>query len=282
MKTLGYYNGRFDELDKMTIPMTDRVCWFGDGCFDTTYSRNYVIHNINEHVDRFYRSAGLLDIKLPYTQDEFKALLNDLVAKMDTDENFIYFQATRGGYGPRSHVYDPTIPPNIWVVMDPRSVRPIDRKFKLITVPDLRALTCNIKTLNLLPSIMAMQQAHEQGCDEVVFHRNGRVTECAHSNINLIKDGTFITAPTDNLILSGIARQNLINKCNELGYPVSETAFTVDDLFTADEVVISSSGSFALQVVEIDGKPVGGRAPEMLRAIQQSLLADYLEETKAR
>ncbi|MCR5781202.1 MAG: aminotransferase class IV [Clostridia bacterium] len=279
MKTLGFYNGRFDELENMTIPMTDRVCWFGDGCFDTTYSRNYIIHNIDEHVDRFFRSAGLIDLKIPYSQEEFKELLRTLVRHMDTDENFVYFQATRGGYGPRSHTYDPAVPPNIWVVFNPRTVRPIDTKFRLITMPDTRALTCHIKSLNLLPAVLGMQAAQIAGCDEVIFHRDGRVTECAHSNVNIIRNNTLITAPTDNLILSGIARRNLLNKCHELGYAVSETPFTVDDLFTADEVVISSSGSFALQAVEIDGRPVGGKAYDMLHDIQQSLLKDYLRET---
>ena len=84
MKTLGYYNGKFDELDKMMIPMNDRVCYFGDGVYDATLARNYKIFAIDEHIDRFFNSAGLLKIKIPYTKDEVKALLNEMLQKMES------------------------------------------------------------------------------------------------------------------------------------------------------------------------------------------------------
>ena len=84
MKTLGYYNGKYGELDEMTIPMNDRVSWFGDGVYDAGPSRNYEIFAIDEHIDRFFNSAGLLDIKMPVTKPELKELLQEMVNKMDT------------------------------------------------------------------------------------------------------------------------------------------------------------------------------------------------------
>ena len=96
MKNLGYYNGLCDEIENISIPMSDRVCFFGDGIYDATYSRNYNIFSLDEHIDRFYNSAKLLEIELPYSKSEMKELLNDMVRKMDTGENFVYFQATRG------------------------------------------------------------------------------------------------------------------------------------------------------------------------------------------
>ena len=94
-----------------------------------------------------------------------------------------------------------------------------------------------------------------------------------------IKDGIFITHPADHFILPGIARIHLINTCKQLGYGVDERPFTMKELMDADEVIVSSSGSFCLQVSDVDGTPVGGKAPEMLKKIQDALVADFLEKT---
>lgn len=279
MKNLGYYNGRYDEIENMQIPMGDRVCFFGDGVYDATYSRNYKVFTLDEHVDRFYRSAELLRIELPHTKDELKALINELVKKVDTGENFVYWQTTRGT-GIRNHVF-PTdnSKANIWITVVPKNIVDTYKRVKLITMEDTRFLHCNIKTLNLLPAVMASQKAKEEGCDEVVFHRNGRVTECAHSNVHIIRNGVFITAPTDNLILSGIARRHLIKACGELGVPVEEREYFLPELFDADEILISSAGSLGLAASELDGKAVGGKAPELLKAIQDKVQEEFIRET---
>ena len=144
---------------------------------------------------------------------------------------------------------------------------------------DTRFFHCNVKTLNLIPSVIASENAKQAGCDETVFHRSGRVTECAHSNVHIIKDGVFVTAPTDNLILPGIARAHLIKACRKLGIPVSETPYTLDELMNADEIIVSSSGSLCLAAEEVDGKAVGGKAPELLKKLQDEVLREFMEET---
>ncbi|MDR1906021.1 MAG: D-amino acid aminotransferase [Clostridiales bacterium] len=278
MKNLGYYNGKFDELDKMTVPFNDRVCFFGDGVYDATYSRNYKIYALDDHIDRFYNSAGLLDINLPLTKKEMKELLYEMVKKVETGDLFVYWQATRGTQI-RNHSFDPKIKANIWIVLKPAKVKDVTKKMKVITAEDTRFLHCNIKTLNLLPSVMASQKAESIGCEETILHRAGRVTECAHSNVSILKDGKFITAPTDHLILPGITRMHIIKMCKKLGIPVDETPFTLDELFSADEVVISSAGQLAIGASEIDGKPVGGKAAELLKKIQDALMEEFYEET---
>lgn len=280
MKNLGYYNGQFGEAEEMMIPMNDRVCYFGDGVYDATYSRNYKIFALDEHIDRIYNSAALLKIEIGQTKEEMKAILNEMVSKMDTGSNFVYWQVTRGT-GKRNHVF-PTdgSKANLWITISPKDIVDVYKKIKLITMEDTRFLHCNIKTLNLIPSVMASQKAKEAGCDETVLHRGDRVTECAHSNVHIIKDGIFMTAPTDHLILPGIARAHLIKACKKLGFGVDETPFTLDDLMNAEEVIVSSSGSLCLAAEEIDGKPVGGKAPEMLKAIQDEVLREFMEETK--
>ena len=97
--------------------------------------------------------------------------------------------------------------------------------------------------------------------------------------MHIIKDGAFVTAPTDNLILPGIARAHLIKACKKLGIPVSEVPYTVDELMNADEIIVSSSGSLCLAAEEIDGKRVGGKAPELLKKLQDEVLREFIEET---
>lgn len=280
MKNLGYYNGRYGEIEEMQIPMLDRVCFFGDGVYDATYSRNYKIFTLKEHIDRFYSSADQLGIDIPVCKRELSSLLEEMVKKMDTGENFVYWQATRGT-GIRNHVFPSDgSKANLWITITPKDIVDTYKKVKLITMEDTRFLHCNIKTLNLLPAVMASEKAKQEGCDEVIFHRNGRVTECAHSNVHIIKDGVFITAPTDNLILPGIARRHLINACNKLGIPVEEREYNLDELFSADEILISSAGSLGLAAEELDKRPVGGKAPELLKKLQDEVQREFIEQTE--
>ncbi len=277
MKTLGYYNGKFDEADKMMIPMNDRVCYFGDGVYDATLARNYKIFAIDEHIDRFFNSAGLLKIKIPHTKDEVKALLYEMLGKMDSGNMFVYWQVTRGT-GMRNHAF-PDTPANMWVMLKPAELKDMGRKLKLVTAEDTRFFHCNIKTLNLIPSVMAAQNAESQGCDETVFHRGDRVTECAHSNVHIIQDGMLKTAPADNLILPGIARAHLIAMCKKLGIPVNETPYTVDELMHAEEVIVTSSSQLCMLAETVDGQPVGGKQPELAARLQQALLDEFYAAT---
>ena len=279
MINLGYYNGKFDELEKMYIPMNDRASYFGDGCYDTAYSRNHIIYNLDEHIDRFYLSASLLRIEIPHTKNELKNILNTMLSKVDSGECFIYWQVTRGT-GIRSHAF-PTgdSKANMWITITPEEVFGTDVTQKVITVEDTRYLHCNIKTLNLLPSVLAIQKAVEAGCDEAIFHRNGRITECAHSNVHIIKNETIITAPADNLILHGIARANLIKISKKLGYKVEEREYSLSELMDADEVILTNCGAFCTPVTEIDGIKVGGKARQIIKNLQNALYDDFYTNT---
>lgn len=276
MENLGYYNGKFGPLEEMQVPMLDRACYFGDGVYDATCAHNHVIYSLEEHIDRFYNSARLLEIRIPYTKEEMSAILKDMVSKVDSGDQFVYWQATRGT-AIRNHQYgNKNFDANIWIMLTPTEKANTYVKVKLITEKDTRFYHCNIKTLNLIPSVMAAEKARQAGVDETVFYRDGgRVTECAHSNISIIKNGVFRTAPLDCLILPGIARKHLIQMCGKLGIPVDETPFHLDDLMDADEVIVSSSSNFCLQATEIDGKSVGGKAPELLAALQKALVEDF-------
>ena len=278
MKNLGYYNGRIGLIEEMTVPMNDRAGYFGDGIYDATYSRNHIIYALDEHIDRFFNSARLVGMEVPMSKEALSSLLCDLVRRVDDGEQFVYWQLTRGT-SPRNHVF-PDVPPNLWVMLKPASVKDTYERVRLITIEDTRFYHCNIKTLNLLPNVLAAQQAELAGAQESVFHRGDRVTECAHSNVHIIRNETLITAPTDNLILPGIARAHIITAAKMLGYAVEERPFTVSEMMAADEVMISSAGSFCIAADAINGTPVGGRSPEMLRRLQDALVADWLSKTE--
>ena len=280
MENLGYYNGKFGPLDEMTVPMNDRVHWFGDGVYDAGPARNYKIFAIDEHIDRFFNSAKLLEIEMPCTKQELKDLLNKLVKEVDTGDLFVYYQVTRGT-GIRDHAFTKG-PGNLWVMLKPASISDGLTPIKLITEPDTRFFHCNIKTLNLIPSVMATEKAKRAGCQETVFYREGgRITECAHSNVHIIKDGALCTAPLDNLILPGIARKHLIEAANRLGIPVHEEPYYLEDLFAAEEVLVTSSSNLCLHANEIDGKPVGGKQPELIEKLRQEVLGEFLSATEA-
>ena len=278
MENLGYYNGKFGLLEEMQVPMLDRACYFGDGVYDATYCRNHKIFALDDHMDRFFNSAALLNINIPHTKEELKEILCEMVKKVDSDEQFVYWQVSRGT-GLRNHAFSGEDKGNIWIMLKPGKVKPTSVTARMITGEDTRFFHCNIKTLNLIPSVMAAAKAEAQGYDECILHRNGRVTECAHSNISIIKDGVFRTAPTDNLILPGIARKHIIAMCKVLGIPVDETPFTVDELMNADEVIMSSCSCLCRQVVEIDGKAVSGKAPEILQKLQAALWDEFITST---
>lgn len=280
MENLGYYDGHYDVIERMMVPFDDRVHFYGDGVYDATCAGNHIIFNLEEHIERFYRSANLLQIEIPHTQEELKQLLTDMVQKVEGNTLFVYWQVTRG-VAPRKHIF-PSTKAKLWIMIRPQKIEDPSKQLKLLTVEDTRFLHCNIKTLNLIPNVIAAQKAELAGCDEVVFHRGDRVTECAHSNVHILKNGTLYTAPTDHYILPGIARAHLINMCHLLGIPVCEVPYTVEELMEADEILVSSSSHFCYAACEIDGKKVGGKGTALLQKLQEMLFDEYFIATKQK
>lgn len=290
MKNLGYYDGKYDLIENMTVPMSDRVCWFGDGIYEATATRNGVIYCLDEHIDRFYNSASMVEIEIPYTKEELKFVLNDLVSKVDTSETdgetFLYWQITRGANIPRNHVFPENTKANLWVTVTPRKLAEVGRASKLITYEDIRFYMCNVKTLCLLPSVLSSEAAKKAGADECILYRKeadgikNRVTEGSHSNVHCIKDGKLYTAPLDNLILPGIARKNLIKACEAIGVEVVEAPFSLDFILSADEIISTSSSNPCVVATQVDGKEVGGKAPEIIAKLNEYLANDYLTKTR--
>ena len=278
MQAIAYYDGKIGAPEELMVPFNDRVHFFGDGVYDATVGANGKVYLLRDHLDRFCTSAKALDIHIPMEKAALGELLTDLLGKVDGTTHFVYWQVTRG-INDRNHVYPEGMPGKLWVMIRPNHLNDPDVPIKLVTAPDTRFYHCNIKTLNLIPSVMAAQDAARRGVQETVFHRNGIVTECAHSNVSILKDGVFYSHPNDELILRGIAKTHMIQACYRLGITVMEKPYTLDDLRAADEIIVTSSSNFCLHACELDGAPAGGKDPGTLKAIQDAVLQEYYDYT---
>lgn len=278
MQAIAYYDGKIGAPEELMVPFNDRVHFFGDGVYDATVGANGKVYLLQDHLDRFYTSAKALDIHIPLEKAALGELLTDLLSQVAGSTHFVYWQVTRG-INDRNHVYPEGMSGKLWVMIRPNKLNDPDVPIKLVTAPDTRFYHCNIKTLNLIPSVMAAQDAARRGVQETVFHRDDIVTECAHSNVSILKDGVFYSHPNDELILRGIAKTHMIQACYRLGITVMEKPFTLDDLRAADEIIVTSSSNFCLHACEVDGVPAGGKDPETLKAIQDAVLQEYYDYT---
>lgn len=272
MKCPAYYNGTILPLEELSIPAMDRAVYFGDGVYDVAYGKNGKYFRIDDHLNRFFNSCRLLEINLGLTHDELLGELDRLLACCDDTSSFvIYFQASRGT-APREHSYPENARANLMMFINSKKLADLTHPIQLITADDIRYSMCNVKTINLIPNVMANEKAKEAGCAEAVFIRDGRVTEGSHSNVHILKDGKFITAPLDNHILPGIARSHLILLCGQLGIPVEERIYTPEELENADEILVSSTTTLCRRADRLNGKPVGGKAVALYETLRDAYL----------
>ena len=279
MEDLGYYNGRIGRLRDMSVPFLDRGHFFGDGVYEVTLARNYIIYALQEHIERLYKSAEALDINIPMSKDELSRLLSELVKMLDSPDQLVYFQVTRGT-DMRRHTYIEGMRGNIWVSLTHGLPKDIHQKIGAITAPDTRWNHCNIKCLNLVPNVMYAQKAKNVGAYETILHRNGRVTECSHSNVHIINQrGDLQTHPADELVLDGIAKRHLIRACGELGINVLEKPFSLDEMMNAKEILTSSSTAFCYICERIDGEAVGGKDTNTAELLRDTVIGYFIDAT---
>lgn len=250
--SIAYYNGKISAPEEISISPFDRALYFGDGVYDATIGKDGKAYLLSEHTERFISNAKALGIPCQYEKGELEKLIYALCKESREDICFIYFQLTRSSER-RIHSAKGIEKSNLMITVTPCAAPNPDERISLITYPDKRYLYCNIKTLNLLPSVLAATQADQRGCNEAVFVRDGIVTECAHSNISIIKDGILYTHPSGERILSGITRGCLLNEATNIGVPIKEKQFTVGELYAADEVIITSSSKLARLAKSVDG-----------------------------
>ncbi|MBQ1820262.1 MAG: aminotransferase class IV [Clostridia bacterium] len=267
MSAVGWYNGTIGKLAEMTVPILDRAVYFGDGCYEACLAVEGRAFALERHLDRFYRSLSMLSIPFATDRDALKTALRECLAAANEDCAVLYWQASRAT-APRVHAFpEGDAKPNLLITVTPKTLLPAGRTLRLITVPDVRYALCHIKTLNLIPNVLASERARASGADEAVFVRDGFVTEGAHTNVHILKNGTLFTHPANERILPGVTRLILLAICERLDVPVREQAFTKDALFSADEVLVTSSTLGVRRARTVDGAPVGGGADTLYRAI---------------
>ena len=280
MKNLGYYNGKTGLIEEITVPITDRAFYFGDGVYDAVMCRNNIPYLLCEHINRIYKNACLLSITPPLRKEELALIIKELCSKVEGEEKFVYFHFSRGS-GIRNHEFTET-KANLCIMIKPQKIENIYSKIDICSTNDIRFKMCNIKTLNLIPSVLCAQHARNNKCEESVFVRDGFVTECSHSNISILKDGKLITAPADCYILPGVTRAHLISNAKKHGIEVVEKRYSLKELIDSDEIIVTSSSKMAKGVKMVDGKKVGGKDEKTLRLLQDEIYFDYINSTHVK
>ena len=279
MRSYAFYNGAFGKRKDIKIPLSDRALFFGDAVYDAAIGRSGKVFCEDEHIERFLNNAERLSIRHTYSHALISETLGEVIAKSKLESFFLYFQLSRASES-RVHSAKRCDSANLLITIEPFELADSSSALSLITTEDLRYFYCDIKTVNLLPSVIAATKADLLGCDEAVFHRGNTVTECSRSNISIVKDGVLLTHPANNLILPGIMRKHLLSACKTLGIPFQEVPFTLDELFCADEVLVTSTTKLCKRAATVDGKAVGGKNGELASTICQYLEKEFFDFSK--
>ncbi|HEY8378559.1 MAG: D-amino-acid transaminase [Gemmatimonadota bacterium] len=261
---LVYLNGDFLPHTEARVSVDDRGFLFADGVYEVIRVYGGRPYLLQEHLDRM--AGGIRALEIPF--DGFDRLRDVAFRLMEEngvdDEGNIYIQVTRGA-APRKHAFPPAdTPPTVYVSVKPARRHPdayYEEGVDAITTPDTRWARCDIKSIALLPNVLANQKAHAAGAFEALFIRDGIVLEGSHSNVMAVVDGTLVTYPTCNYILAGITRDRILALAARLGVPIREGAIPVDRLHDVDELFLTGTTTEVMPVVRVDGRPVGSGKP---------------------
>lgn len=274
MNTYAYYNGRFGLKEEINIPLTDRTLFFGDAVYDVAVGHNKKILWIEEHLGRLLEGAKAVGIEHGYSIKNLLSITLDVIGRSQIHDYLLYIQISRSQQD-RKHS-GLNCKANLLLMVSPFNINLDLPPMKLITVEDKRYGFCNIKTVNLLPAVMASTTAEKNGFDEAVFIRNGYVTECAKSNISILNRGRLITHPKSERILPGITREHLLRCCKEINIPITERPFGEEEMLKADEILVTSSTKLIRRVDYVNRAPVGGKAVTLFNKIRYELNKEFI------
>ena len=278
MISYAYYNGNFGKRNEISIPLSDRSIFFGDAVYDAAIGSYDRILWESEHIDRLLINAKRLGIEHEYTKAFLSELLREIAVKSMIKCYFLYFQLSRSS-NMRIHSAN-NCKANLLITIDPITIEKRPKPLRLITAKDLRYGYCDIKTVNLLPAVLASTKAEKADCDEAVFVKDGFVTECAKSNISIINQGRIITHPKSSKILPGITREHLLSMCKEMSFTIEERPFTIDEMLRADEILVTSTTKLCRTVGYIDGTSVGGKDTHFAEMICQKMYKEFADFCK--
>lgn len=276
---LGYVNGKFVDLNELVIPIEERGHQFGDGVYEVIQCYDGKPFMLEEHLERLIRSCEAIRLPIKETVKDFEKLILSGIEKANLKYGKVYLQITRG-MALRNHPF-PDVPVSITMTL--RETAPTPEEYRkhgveAITHEDERWAKCYIKSLNLLPNILAKQVAVERGSFEAILIRDGVITEGTSSNVFIVKNGEVITSPISNHILNGITRIAVKRIAEELNIPFVERNYTPDELMQADEIFMTNTPVEVLPIVKVDGAAIGKGVPG---EITNKLYAGY-QVLKAR
>jgi D-alanine transaminase len=265
MARIAYVNGRYRPLQSATVAAEDRGYQFADGVYEVIKVLGGRACDLERHLDRLGRSLAALDIAPPMTRRALESVLFETLRRNRLTDALLYVQITRGA-APRNHLFPKRVRPSL-VITARRPVFPGEREREegvgVITRPDLRWGRCDIKSISLLPNVLARQRAAEEGCREAwLIDREGMVTEGSASNAYIVDAfGRLITHPLDERILGGVTRSVILELARRDAIEVVERPFSLDEAHGAREAALSSTSSWLLPVTAIDGRPVSNGMP---------------------
>jgi D-alanine transaminase len=251
---IAYYKDQFlSHIDEVAVPIQERGHQFGDGIYEVVRVYNFKPFMLEEHLDRFELSAEAIFLQLPYTRVKLKEIILEGIHRSQEQNVDVYFQVTRG-IAPRLHLF-PDSPAVFSMIVKPSKQGDPVKKTKGVSVhlmEDERWSNCYIKSLNLLPNVIAKQEAMNNGCEEAILVKDGYITEGSSSNLFVIKNGTLYTTPATKRILHGITRRAVFILANKLQIPIVEEHFSPEFLKNADEAFITSTTSEVLPINQAD------------------------------
>ena len=273
MGYFGYYDGAYVKTGDLRLPLTDRAVYFGDGVYDAVLGFGERFYLLEEHLKRFLQNVAAIDLSLPYTEGRIRAVIETL-AEGTHGTTMLYLQATRSApmreHAPREEGA------HLLITLTPTDA-PTAAPITLVGEEDRRYDMCHVKTLNLLPNVLAARRARELHADEAVFLSRGVVRECSRSNIAVVLGGTLLTHPTDEHILPGIMRARLLHTAKRLAIPTEERPFTERELMRAEGVIVTSTTKIARLATHYDGYALPApdvRAAELVRTMHRDF-ADF-------
>ncbi|WP_157019226.1 D-amino-acid transaminase [Mesorhizobium xinjiangense] len=287
MPRIAFVNGRYVPHRAATVHIEDRGYQFADGVYEVCEVAHGYVMDMTRHLDRLGRSLGELAMAWPMRRNALELVMREVIRRNRVENGLVYLQVTRG-VAPRDHVFPAASTRPALVVTAKRTdpaaaMRKAETGIAVITVPENRWDRVDIKTVGLLPNVLARQKAKEAGAQEAWFiDADGTVKEGAATNAWIVtKDGVLVTRPADHGILRGITRATVFDVAAKLGMTIEERSFTVSEAKSARESFITAATTVVMPVVRIDGDPVANGHPGTVALSLRKAFFDVAEKTQA-
>lgn len=275
-----YLNGAFLPENEAHLSIFDRGFLFGDGIYEVTAVLDGKLIDSALHMARLERSVGEIGGRLPISTDEIVAIEKRLIAENNLKEGLVYLQFTRG-VEDRNFLYSEDLAPTLLMFTQAKTlehVAAVEQGVKVKIVPDQRWARRDIKSVCLLPQVLAKRAAKADGFDEAWMEEDGLITEGASSTAYIVtQDGRIVTRGLSEATLPGCTRLAVLQLAAETGLPVEERAFSVEEARSAREACLTSATNFIVPITHIDGQPVGDGTPG---PIFKRLRALYMEHAR--